>query len=147
MPRRHLCRSTQWTVLNLLSCLVQFLLVMRSQRNPTLRYHLLSSIQPADSQLKIVSITSLSSLHKEVSIFNRGMFVARALSFLFATLQTSCLSSLLFVHEEFWGRQSLCFFFLLAGAVTAEDMALELIHDDVVSPIIIEPSYDPTRDL
>lgn len=73
--------------------------------------------------------------------------MAIALSFRFATLQRSCLSSLLFVHEEFKGRQSLCFFFLLAGAVTAEDMALELMHDDVVSPIIILTSYAPTRGL
>jgi hypothetical protein len=55
-------------------------------------------------------------------------------SFRRGTLQSDCLSSQPFVVV--FANISLSFFFLLIGVNTADDIALELIHDDVESPIL-----------
>jgi hypothetical protein len=69
-----------------------------------------------------------------VSIFSGGMLFGTGRSFLRGILHSDCLSSQLF--DEVFGKISLSFFFLLIGVNTADDIALELMHDEVESPIL-----------
>ena len=68
------------------------------------------------------------------------MLLEADLSFLRWILHIDCLQSSLWGVAEVNGKDSLCFFFLMTGAKTAEVIALELMHDDVESPIPLERS-------
>lgn len=73
------------------------------------------------------------SSHWAVSIFNGGILFGTNRSFRRGTLHSDCFSSQLF--NELFAKVSLSFFFLFIGVNTADEIALELIHDEVESPM------------